>query len=74
MSVAKEFTLHENHKIEFRVEAFNITNSFRAGVPELAGAAGLGAGGSGVSTIYGTPLRPGHQRARSAAEVFVLRK
>jgi Carboxypeptidase regulatory-like domain len=54
LSIAKEFTLHENHKLEFRVEAFNLTNSFRAGIPQAAGAAGLAAGGSGVSTVYGT--------------------
>ena len=52
MSIAKEFTVHENHKIEFRVEAFNLTNSFRAGIPQAAGAAGLAAGGSGVNTSY----------------------
>jgi hypothetical protein len=54
MALAKEFTLHENHKIEFRAEAFNLTNSFRAGIPEAAGASGLGAGGSGVNTVFGT--------------------
>ena len=78
LAIAKEFRCTSNHKIEFRAEAFNLTNSFRAGIPQAAGASGLAAGGSGVSTTFGTSdLRPHHQRARSAhpaisAEVLVL--
>ena len=55
LALAKEFRIYENHKIEFRAEAFNLMNSFRAGVPSAPGASGLGAGGSGVSTVIGTP-------------------
>jgi hypothetical protein len=54
LALAKEFRFREKHKIEFRAEAFNVTNSFRAGIPQAAGAAGLAAGGSGVSTTFGT--------------------
>jgi len=42
------FTEHQN--LEFRVEAFNLTNSFRAGIPSPA----LTAGGSGINTTYGS--------------------
>jgi hypothetical protein len=55
MALAKEFRIVENHKIEFRAEAFNLSNSFRAGIPQAAGSAGLAAGGSGLGTIFGTP-------------------
>ncbi len=34
LAIAKEFRIRENHKIEFRAEAFNLTNSFRAGIPQ----------------------------------------
>jgi hypothetical protein len=40
--------------VEFRAEAFNVTNSFRAGIPYAPGASGLTAGGSGLSTTFGT--------------------
>ncbi len=55
LALAKEFAIHEKHRIEFRAEAFNLTNSFRAGVPYTPGAAGLAAGGPGVGLTYGTP-------------------
>ncbi len=55
LALAKEFRIHENHRIEFRVEAFNVTNSFRAGIPQAAGASGLAAGGSGVNTSFNGP-------------------
>ena len=54
LALAKEFRVREQHRIEFRAEAFNLTNSFRAGVPYTPGAAGLAAGGSGVGTTFGT--------------------
>jgi hypothetical protein len=54
LAVAKEFRVREHQTVEFRAEAFNLTNSFRAGVPYTPGAAGLGAGGSGVGTTFGT--------------------
>jgi len=54
MALAKEFRIHEQHRVEFRAEAFNLTNSFRAGIPQAAGAAGLAAGGSGLGTTFGT--------------------
>jgi Carboxypeptidase regulatory-like domain len=55
VSLVKEFRIHENHRIEFRADIFNILNGFRAGVPMAAGSTGLGAGGSGVSTSFGSP-------------------
>lgn len=54
VALAKVFRIHENHNVEFRAEAFNVTNSFRAGIPEAAGASGLAAGGSGVGTVFGS--------------------
>jgi hypothetical protein len=32
--IAREFNLGETQRVEFRVEAFNLTNSFRAGNPD----------------------------------------
>ncbi len=51
MAVSREFPILERYRVEFRAEAFNLTNSFRAGVPLPA----LTAGVSGVNTIFGTP-------------------
>lgn len=50
-ALSREFRIREAYSFEIRGEAFNITNSFRAGVslPSLA------AGTSGVNTTFGTP-------------------
>lgn len=53
LAIAKDFRIHEQHTIQFRAEAFNLTNSFRAGIPQAPGSTGLAAGGSGVSTTFG---------------------
>src|SRR2546422_6529718 len=33
VALARSFRVREEHSIEFRAEAFNVLNSFRAGVP-----------------------------------------
>jgi hypothetical protein len=53
LAIAKEIRIRENHRVEFRAEAFNLTNSFRAGIPQAPGSTGLAAGGSGVGTTFG---------------------
>jgi hypothetical protein len=45
-SLFRSFRIREHYHIDFRVDAFNLTNSFRAGVPSTL----LTAGGSGVTT------------------------
>jgi hypothetical protein len=50
-AVDRLFKIKEQQTLEFRAEAFNMTNSFRAGIPLPA----LTAGGSGVVTSFGTP-------------------
>ena len=49
--LSREFRFRERHTITFRAEAFNVTNSFRAGIslPSLA------AGASGLNLTFGTP-------------------
>ena len=49
VAISREFRINERQTLELRGEAFNISNSFRAGVapPSVAG------GGSGVSLTYG---------------------
>ena len=49
--LSREFRLHERESLEVRGEAFNLTNSFRAGIA----APSLQAGGSGVVTTFGLP-------------------
>jgi hypothetical protein len=50
LAVSREFRIREGQTFEFRGEAFNLTNSFRAGIspPSLA------AGASGLSLTYGS--------------------
>ena len=49
LSVTRNFNLTERYKLQVRAESFNLTNSFRAGIPSPA----LTAGGSGVVTNFG---------------------
>ena len=50
-ALSRQFRVHERYRFEIRGEAFNVTNSFRAGIslPSLL------AGASGVNTTFGTP-------------------
>ena len=51
MSLSRAFRIREHQSIEFRADAFNLTNSFRAGVPS-----GLTtSGGTGVTTTVNSP-------------------
>ena len=51
MSLSREFSIREGYRFEVRADAFNLPNSFRAGIspPSLA------AGQSGLNTTFGTP-------------------
>jgi hypothetical protein len=51
MALSRVFRFNERYTFEVRGEAFNLTNSFRAGVPS-----GLAAGNSGVVTTLGSPI------------------
>jgi Carboxypeptidase regulatory-like domain len=51
MALSREFPIREAYRFEIRGEAFNLTNSFRAGVSLPS----LQAGGSGLNTTFGTP-------------------
>lgn len=50
-SLIRDFFFRERYSVEFRAEAFNLTNTFQAGISLPA----LTAGASGVSTTFGTP-------------------
>jgi hypothetical protein len=51
LALTRTFPIAERKKIEVRGEAFNVTNSFRAGVPPPSPSAGL----PGVSLALGSP-------------------
>jgi hypothetical protein len=51
MDVTRAFRFREKYSLEFRAEAFNLTNSMRPGIPLPS----LTAGASGLGLTYGTP-------------------
>jgi hypothetical protein len=51
LAVTRNFRITERQRLQVRGEAFNLTNSFRAGVP----ASSLSAGDPGVSRAFGSP-------------------
>ena len=50
-SLTRDFRIREAYTLQIRGDAFNLTNSFRAGIPLPS----LQAGTSGVNTTFGTP-------------------
>jgi hypothetical protein len=51
LALSRIFKITEGTNLQVRGEAFNLTNSFRAGIPVPS----LSAGGSGVVTTFGSP-------------------
>jgi Carboxypeptidase regulatory-like domain len=73
MSLTRAFRIREQMRVEFRVDAFNITNSFRAGVPTTTAAGGT----SGVTTTvnsaqFGQILSAQDPRILQVAGKFVF--
>ncbi|HEY3826547.1 MAG TPA: TonB-dependent receptor [Bryobacteraceae bacterium] len=73
MSLSRAFRIREHMNVEFRAEAFNLTNSYRAGTPS----GGTTAGGSGVTTTvnsaqFGQILTAQDPRIMQVAGKFVF--
>jgi hypothetical protein len=73
MALSRAFRIRERLSVEFRGEAFNLTNSYRAGTPSL----GTTAGGSGVTTTvnsaqFGQILTAQDPRIMQVAGKFVF--
>jgi hypothetical protein len=73
MSLTRGFKIRERMRLEFRVDAFNVTNSFRAGVPTTTAAGGT----SGVTTTvnsaqFGQILSAQDPRILQVAGKFVF--
>lgn len=73
MSLTRAFKIREQMHLEFRLDAFNITNSFRAGVPTTTAAGGT----SGVTTTvnsaqFGQILSAQDPRILQVAGKFVF--
>jgi len=60
-SVVRNFVIHENLRLQFRAEAFNLLNSVNFGQPGAGFAAGSGAAGQ-VSSVYGVVSSAGAPR------------
>jgi len=50
-ALTRNFSITERQRLQVRGEVFNLTNSFRAGIPPPS----LQAGGAGVVTTFGSP-------------------
>jgi hypothetical protein len=73
MSLTRGFRIRESMRMEFRLDAFNVTNSFRAGVPTTT----AGGGTSGVTTTvnsaqFGQILSAQDPRILQVAGKFVF--
>jgi outer membrane receptor protein involved in Fe transport len=73
MSLSRDFRLREHMNVQFRVDAFNITNSYRAGTPSGT----TTSGGSGVTTTvnsaqFGQILTAQDPRILQVAGKFVF--
>ncbi|PYS52257.1 MAG: hypothetical protein DMG13_16715 [Acidobacteria bacterium] len=53
MALSRVFRFHETQRLEFRAEAFNVTNSFRPGSLATQGSSGSGAYLSLASNTFG---------------------
>jgi hypothetical protein len=73
MALSRGFRIRERMSVEFRAEAFNLTNSYRAGTPSGT----TTSGGSGVTTTvnsaqFGQILTAQDPRIMQVAGKFVF--
>jgi len=71
MALSRAFPIKESQRLEFRAEAYNVTNSFRPGCSlDATGAPVAGCSQGGISANFGTPQTFGQIRSARDSRIM----